>query len=207
MILTRGPRCLQIILLSPACLLCARAALHCIFWNFCRNFENPCDICVEIVNEIDFVFDEPLNDVCLDSIDIRDGTEIKKELLKIKYFLKMDSEKNFDVNDFDDKIQMDYQKPKDCDSNFEIDEPSVTKGFCRELTWYELTKDCIDLQPIVLPSKIDSVSTGNKNRDKKFDCLICPSKLALIKNLKRLVETVHEKKKPFQCSICPSKFA
>ena len=81
MILTRGPRCLQIILLSPACLLCARAALHCIFWNFCRNFENPCDICVEIVNEIDFVFDEPLNDVCLDSIDIRDGTEIKKELL------------------------------------------------------------------------------------------------------------------------------
>ena len=162
---------------------------------------------MEIVNEMDFVFDEPSNDVCLDSIDIRNGTEIKEELLKIKDFLKMDSEKNFDVNDFDDKIQMDYQKPQDCESNFEIDEPSVTKGFFRELTWYELAKDCIDFQPIVLLSKIDSVATRNKNREKTFECLICPSKFASMKNLKRHVETVHEKKKPFQCSICPSKFA
>ena len=156
---------------------------------------------------MDFVFDEPLNDVCLDSIDIRDDTEIEKELLKIKDFLKMDSEKNFDVNDFDGKIKMDYQKPQDCESSFEIDEPSVTKGFCRELTWYELAKDCIDFQPIVLLSKIDSVLTGNKNREKTFECLICPSKFALMKNLKRHVETVHGKRKPFQCSICPSKFA
>ena len=162
---------------------------------------------MEIVNEMDFVFDEPFNDVCLDSIDIRNGTEIKEELLKIKDFLKMDSEKNFDVNDFDDKIQMDYQKPQDCESSFEIDEPSNTKGFGCELTWYELAKDCIDFQPIVLLSKIDSVSTRNKNREKTFECLICPSKFALMKNLKRHVETVHEKKKPFQCSICPSKFA
>jgi hypothetical protein len=38
------------------------------------------------------------------------------------------------------------QEPQDCDSNFEIDE-------------FQLAKACIDFQPIVLLSKLDSVLT------------------------------------------------
>ena len=51
-----------------------------------------------------------------------------------------------DVNIKPELRQQINQEPQDCDSNFEIDE-------------FQLAKACIDFQPIVLLSKLDSVLT------------------------------------------------
>ena len=52
-------------------------------------------------------------------------------------------------------------------------------------------------------------SRPNKSGNKPYECPICQKIIAGYSNsnLKRHIETVHEKKKEYKCKICPIKFA
>ena len=63
---------------------------------------------------------------------------------KKRYFHEKTQTSRSDVNINPELRQQINQEPQDCESNFEIDE-------------FQLAKACIDFQPIVLLSKLDSV--------------------------------------------------
>ena len=68
------------------------------------------------------------------------------EMVSENYFDEKSQNFRSDVNLNSELRQKIDQEPQDCKSNFEIDE-------------FQLAKDCIDFQPIVLLSKLDSVLT------------------------------------------------
>jgi hypothetical protein len=68
------------------------------------------------------------------------------EMVSENYFDEKSQNFRSDVNLNSELRQKIDQEPQDCKSNFEIDE-------------FQLAKDCIDFQPIVLLLKLDSVLT------------------------------------------------